>query len=326
MMGKELSICIVGWNVREFLKRCLDSIEEARPRLDYEVIVVDNASRDGSAVLVKEEFPRVTLVRNRRNRGFAAACNQAIELSRGKFILLLNPDTIVTPGALEEMIRFLRDHPEAGGAGPRLLNPDGSSQPSARAFPNFKSALQQFTILGSLGFFRGEKRRYLMKAFDYDQPGEIDQPMGSALFFRKDAVVEVGGMDETFFLYFEEVDLCRRLRQADYSLWYNPRAAIIHFGGASTDQADARAMFWLLQSLLYYFKKHRGREKTARFKIIFKPLFIIGLLWGLIRNGVELAVKFTLGYSRLRVRRSARRLKGRLRFLTDHLIRFLLKA
>lgn len=320
----DLSICIVSWNVKELLRDCLASIRAARPELRYEVLVVDNGSRDGSTAMVKEEFTEVAVIRNRINRGFAAACNQAIRDSRGRYLVLLNPDTRVREGALEEMVGFLDRHPDAGGGGPKLVNPDGTLQPSVRAFPNFKSSLQQFTILGDIGLFRRSRREYLKKDFDYEQAAVIDQPMGAALFLRRGALEEVGLLDETFFLYFEEVDLCRRLSGAGWNLWYNPRAVIVHAGGRSTAQATAQAFFRLQESQFRYFTKHFGSIATTRFKLFFKPLFLLGLYWSIIRDGLAV-VAGSLSRSSPRAReRRRRRLRRRWHFLTGYLIDFLL--
>ncbi len=324
MEEPDLSICIVSWNVKRALGDCLDSIREVRPALRYEVVVVDNASDDGSGDMVREKFPESELIRNHSNLGFAAACNQAIRRSRGRYMVLLNPDTRVREGALEEMVGFLDARPAAGGGGPRLIYPDGRHQPSVRAFPTFKSSLQQFTLLGDLGLFRGARSRYLRLDFPYDRAAVVDQPMGAALFLRREALEEVGLLDEGFFLYFEEVDLCRRLTGAGRLLWYNPLSIIVHEGGRSTEQAGARARYWFLQSQFRYFSKQEGAVRTARFKLLFKPLFLAGLYWSIIRGSVSLlwaaAVRRDPGIRE----RKRLRLRVKWRFLTEYLLDFLL--
>ncbi len=320
----DLSICIVSWNVKELLRDCLISIRAANPDLSCELLVVENDSWDGSGVMVRDEFPEVTLIKNRVNRGFAAACNQAIEKSRGRYIVLLNPDTRVRDGSLEERVRFLDQHPSAGGGGPKLLNPDGSLQPSIRSFPTFKSSLRQFTILGDLGLFRRALREYLKKDFDYEQASIVEQPMGAALFLRRAVLDEVGFLDESFFLYFEEVDLCRRLSGAGFALWYNPRAAIIHAGGRSTGKAGSRAILWFFKSQFRYFTKEFGPDATARFKVLFKPLFLLGLYWSIIQNTVSLLGAYLVGDPPGEKERKENRLRQRWRFMTRYLIDFLL--
>jgi len=285
--------------------------------------VVDNCSRDGTGDMVANDFPETVLIRNDRNRGFAAASNQAIRSGRGRYLLLLNPDTLVREGALEEMVGFLDRRPTAGGAGPRLLNPDGSLQPSVRAFPTMAAAFQRFTILGSLGLFRRARSDYLQTDFDYDRPAVVDQPMGAALFLRREALAEVGILDEGFFLYFEEVDLCRRLTRSGRSLWYNPEATIVHRGGASTGQQGARALFFFFRSQFRYFEKVSGRAGAGAFKLIFKPLAVLDIYWSLILTGLALAGGRLAGQSP--ERREKRRIRARLKwdFLSRYLWKFL---
>jgi len=320
----DISICIVSWNVKDLLRECLSSIYDSAPELRYEVVVVDNNSRDGSGELVRENFPKITLIPNRVNCGFAAACNQAIRQSRGRYILLLNPDTRIQSGSLEEMLRFLDERPFSGGGGPKLINPDGTLQPSIRNYPTFKSSLGRFTILGDLGFFRSSGNHYLARDFDYGCPSIVEQPMGAALFLRRDALDDVGGLDESFFLYYEEVDLCSRLSQAGRVIWYNPDAVIIHVGGGSTEKAGARARFQMQESQFKYFAKHFGSSPTMWFKIIFKPLFLMGEYWSLIRNLVSLMGTYISRGSRSEKERKIGRLKTRWNFLTKYMIDFLL--
>lgn len=319
----DLSICIIAWNVREVLRDCLSSIRQTAPELDYEILVVDNSSRDGTGEMVEAEFPEAILIRDTTNRGFAAGCNRAIRAGRGRYLLLLNPDTLVTAGALEEMVRFLDRRPEAGGAGPKLLNPDGSRQPSVRGFPTFASAFGRFTILGKLGFFRRAGSDYLQAGFDGGRPAVVDQPMGAALFLRREALDEVGLLDEGFFLYFEEVDLCRRLTRAGRPLWYNPAAEIVHRGGESTGQEEGRALLHFFQSQFRYFEKVYPPARARLFKLVFKPLALLGICWSMILNGLALAggYLFLSLAGRREKKRSRLKLKGE--FLARYFFDFL---
>lgn len=319
----DLSICIVAFNVRADLEECLRSIRRARPEIDCELLVVDNRSRDGTGEMVESGFPEATLIPNDRNRGFAAASNQAIRAARGRYLLLLNPDTLVPAGALEEMVDFLDRRPAAGGGGPRLLNPDGSLQPSVRAFPTIPSALGQFTILGDLGLFRRARNRYLQTGFDYGRPAVVDQPMGAALFLRRAALEEVGLLDEGFFLYFEEVDLCRRLTRAGRPLWFNPAAEIVHRGGASTGQEGGRALFYFFQSQFRYFQKVAGPLPAGFFKLVFKPLAAAGIYWSLLITGLSLAGGRLAGLPAERRERRRARLELKWEFLSRYLWKFL---
>ncbi len=323
LLQPDLSICIVAWNVREVLRDCLRSIRRAAPDLDYQILVVDNCSGDGTGTMVESEFPEVVLIANSRNRGFAAACNQALGASRGRYLVLLNPDTLVSAGALEEMVRFLDLHPAAGGAGPRLRNPDGSPQPSVRGFPTISSALGKFTILGELGFFRRSAADYLQADFDYDRPAVVDQPMGAALFLRREALDEVGLLDERFFLYFEEVDLCRRLTRSGRPLWYNPAAEIVHRGGESTGQEGGRALYYFYQSQFRYFQKVYSPARARIFKLAFKPLAVLGLLWSMALNGLCLAGGYLARIPAERRERKRARLRLKREFFSRYLREFL---
>lgn len=320
----DISVCIVSWNVKPLLRECLLSIITSKPELSYEIMVVDNNSADGSPDMVKGEFPSVILVSNQINRGFAAACNQAIRISRGRYVLLLNPDTLIHCGALEKMVQFLDQKPSAGGGGPRLNNPDGTLQPSIRMYPSFKSSFHQFTILGDLGIFHRAGNKYQARDFNYHRASIVDQPMGAALFLRKKALDEVGLLDESFFLYYEEVDLCLRLSRAGWSLWYNPDSVIVHIGGGSTNKTVVQSRFLMLESQFKYFSKHLGKVPTARFKILFKPLFLLGEYWSFLRNLISLIGTYICNGSRSDKERKKNRLRMRWDFFTGYTLDFLL--
>jgi hypothetical protein len=224
------------------------------------------------------------------------------------------------------MVRFLDAHPTAAAAGCRLLNPDGSLQPSVRSFPTPAAALGIFTLLGQLGFFRSARRRYLRADFDYSRESRIEQPMGAALFLRREAVERAGGMDEGFFLYMEEVDLCRRLADAGHEIWYNPQASIVHWGGKSTEQAGALAVFNLLRGLLRYFRKHRPGVGTSCFIAIFKPLCLSGTVWGMLGAGFSLLFRSLFGAPADKVEKSRRRFLGKWAFLNDYALEFLFRT
>ncbi|HOO77884.1 MAG TPA: glycosyltransferase family 2 protein [bacterium] len=277
----ELSVCIVSWNVRELLLACLDSVRRELAGLEGEIVVVDNASGDGSADAVRLDFPEAGLIANPENVGFARACNQAWKRTRGRYVLLLNPDAELGSGSAAEMISFLDRQSRPGAGGCRQLGPDGALQPSVRAFPTLATGWEQFTVLGRLGFLRGERRRYLAQDFDYARAASIDQPMGSALFLSRRAVEEVGLFDEGYFMYFEEVDLCWRLARAGYSIHYNPLATVVHHGGASASQAGPQTRAWLLTGYLRFMRKRYGNERVDRYLSWFRPLARARLGWDL---------------------------------------------
>lgn len=319
-----LSIIIVSWNVREDLKQCLRSIAENPPSGDYEVIVVDNASTDGTAASIKKEFPKISFTGNTENRGFAAANNQGIKISKGQYILLLNPDTIVHTGALDTLTRFMDENQDAGACGPKLLNADGTTQASARRFPTFGGALYRHTILRNLRIFRGSYEKWLMKDFDHGRRCDVDQLMGAALMLRRTAIEQVGALDEKFFMYYEEVDLCRRLKEAGWRTVFVPETTITHLGGSSARQVPASRRAMMLASMLGYFRKHHGTGKTALFNIFFKPGVIIAEVSRLISGTIGYLCAFATGNEKMKEKSKAK-MKVSWEFLAKHSRRFLFK-
>ncbi len=269
-----LSICIVNWNTRELLRACLRSIERYPPAEPYEVIVVDNASTDGSAEMVRAEFPNVFLIANAENRDYAAGNNQALRQARGEFILLLNPDTEMHPDTLQRAIDFLRAHPEVGAIGAKQLYPNGRLQPSLRAFPTPRNLL--FEVLGLAKLFPRSRlfATYRYGWFPYDRPLEVDQPMGTFLMVRRAVVEQVGLMDEAFPLFFNDVDWCYRIKQAGWKIMFVPDVVITHHGGASTRQVRLSAIRESHRALEAFYRKHyRSRL----------PVWAYGAIIGLIR-------------------------------------------
>lgn len=255
-MALPLSICIVNWNTREHLRECLTSIEDHPPGCAYEIIVVDNASSDGSAQLVAREFPRVRLIANQRNEQYARANNQALRASAGEMLLLLNPDVRLLPGAIDALLAFMAAHPAAGACAPQLLNPDGSVQRSVRSFPTPGALLADLVGLARL-FPRSERLgRYRLTYWKHDTVREVDQPMASALMVRRRALLQVGLFDEQFPLFFNDVDLCYRLRKAAWRIYFVPQARAIHRIGASTAQARRRALRLSQEGLARFYRKH----------------------------------------------------------------------
>lgn len=271
----DLSIIIVNWNTRDLLARCLTSLYAGpsfAPFVAFETFVVDNASTDGSAAMVRERFPWVRLIENRENVGFARANNQAIRESgacpapgrRSRYLLLLNPDTEVRSGALEALVRFMDEHPEAGAAGARLLNPDGSLQPSCSPFPTLG---REFWRLFHLDAFR-PLAHYNMARWDPKAPRTVDAVQGACIILRWEALEQVGLLDEDYFIYTEEVDLCYRLRRTGWQVYWAPEAAVIHYGGQSTQQMRGEMFLRLYASKVLYFRKHHGRLKARAYKLI----------------------------------------------------------
>ncbi len=320
-----LSIIIVSWNVRQPLVACLQSLERHPPADPPEVIVVDNASTDGAVEVVRRDFPWASVLRNEENCGFAAANNRGIAVAQGEYLLLLNPDTLVHPRALETLCAFLHAHPDVGACGPRLLNEDGTLQPSARQFPSFRASLYRHTILRHLFVFRGHYRRWMMSDFPYDRQRDIDQLMGAALMLRRSAVDQVGLIDERFFMYYEEVDLCHRLRQAGWRIVFVPEATITHLGGESARQVPVAARIMMLNSLLGYFRKHRGRIATGLFNCLFKPGVVAKWLCDLV-VGASLYLTAWLTFDPARRRKAAATVRDSALLLARHSWWLLFKA
>jgi len=252
-----LSIAIVNWNASRFLVECLQSLQAHPPSVEHEIFVVDNASDDFDERDFRAKFPHVKLIVNPYNAGYARANNQAIEASRGEYVLLLNPDTRVTEHALDKLIAFMDSHPDAAACGPKLVRPDGSVERSVRSFPYPAAVAFEFTglsrILPRSRVFGG----YRMRWFSYDEEAEVDQPMGSCLMLRRTAVEQVGVLDESFPIFFNEVDWLYRAKQMGWKVYFTPAAVVVHHGGASTAQAGRRKMIREShESLVRFYAKH----------------------------------------------------------------------
>lgn len=282
----KFSIIIVSWNVKKDLINCLNSISENQPAEKHEVIVIDNASTDGTVEMLRNDFPKIVTIVNGENRGFAAANNQGINIAKGQYILLLNPDTIIHPKSLEVLINFMDDNSGVGVCGPKLLNDDDSIQRSARHFPSFRGALYRHTAFKFLGIFKDEYKKWLMKDFGYNEQRDVDQLMGAAMLIRKSVLDSIGGMDERFFMYYEEVDLCFRIKQAGWRVVFMSEAVITHLGGQSSGQIPAEKQLMAMASLLKFFRKHRGKPATMIFGVTFKTAMVIGNIITIVVNAI----------------------------------------
>lgn len=264
MDAPALSVVVVSFNVAPLLVRCLRAVLAERVPGGHEVIVVDNASADGSAALVRERFPEVRLVANEANVGFARATNQGLALARGRALLLLNPDTEPQPGALATLLDFLDRHPDAAAVGPALRNPDGTRQRACFRFPTIVMFfLDLFPLHPRLmesrlnGRYPAERR---------ERPFRIDHPLGACMLLRREALEDVGPLDEGYFIYCEEVDWCWRARKAGWQIYHVPQAVVVHVGGQSTRQAPEAMFVALYRSRLRLLARHYGplRRGVAR--------------------------------------------------------------
>ena len=245
----KLSIVIVSYNVRTYLEQCLQSVQKALEGIEGEVFVVDNHSEDDSVAVVRSDYPWVRLIESPENVGFARANNIAIRQSEAEYVLLLNPDTVVEEDTLRQSLAFMDSHPEAGGAGVMMHNADGTLAPeSRRAIPT-----PWVSCLKMLGF----TKRYYMSHLPWDQPSQIEVISGAFCLLRKKALDEIGLLDETFFMYGEDIDLSYRLLKGGWQNWYLPYS-IIHFKGKSTQKSDYRYVHIFYQAMLIFFRKHYG--------------------------------------------------------------------
>ena len=260
----DLSISVVNWNGRGVIEHCLESILKARRSLSLEIFGVDNASSDESQALIRGRFPELTLIENQENRGYAAANNQALERAQGRYCLILNNDTVTQKGALETMVGFMDTHTNVGIVGGRLLNLDGSFQPSMnRRFPNLLDLFLDEMFLFSVVYYRLIKTRFgsrLISHFrDSDAPKEAAWIGGACMLVRREVLKTVGGIDDRFFFYREDCDWCLRTRKAGWKVVYLPTAVFVHAWGHSSQLNTEKISFESRRSVLYFFKKHQGR-------------------------------------------------------------------
>ena len=280
----DVTVSIVNWNTRDELRGCLKSVLSQDGSVKFEVIVVDNASSDGSAAVVSSEFAgRVTLIANDKNLGFGAAHNQAIDVSKGRYVFLLNPDCRLLEGdVLRRMVDFLDANPDVGMLGPKVVYPDGSLQYSARRFPTMFAAAFRHTILGKLFPKNRYVREYMMTDWAHDQVIDVDWLSGSALMVRRKTFERIGVLDEKFFMYCEDVDWCKRAHLGGWRVVYYPMTSISHRIGAASDQNAIAMIKQHHKSMLRYFLKYESRSP----RILLMPL-ILGALWWRTRSRIS---------------------------------------
>lgn len=281
-----LTIIIVSWNVRDLLRKCLRSLSPASPGPGpkSEIIVVDNASSDGSPEMVGAEFPEVRLIRNAENRGFTAANNQGLALSRGQYLLLLNPDTEVVDDAVATMLGYMEAHPRVGVLGPQLRYPDGCLQSSRRRFPSLATALVESTVIQEWW----QDNRFLRRYYMEDTPDGVVQPVdwvvGACLIVRREACDQVGALDEGFFMYSEEMDWCHRMKDAGWEVIYLPTATVLHHEGKSSEQVVPARHIHFQSSKVRYFRKYHGRVQGELVRVFLLATYVFqlgreGLKW-----------------------------------------------
>ncbi len=264
----DISILIVSYNVAPFIARCLDSLASASGHCDYEVVVVDNGSADASLDAIQNAAPRATVIDLGRNTGFAHGVNQAMLRARGRHLLLLNPDTVAEPGSIYALVRYLDEHSEVGVAAPLLLNPDGSDQGTARRFPTPAAGLLGRRSLLTRIFPNNRwSRQYLLgREQPHDRPFQCDWVSGACLAIRRSVVDEIGGLDEGFFMHWEDADWCRRVKEHGLLVTTVPDAVVYHDEGGSRKGWPARQVVHFHRSAYHYYTKHhmRGAKSVLR--------------------------------------------------------------
>jgi N-acetylglucosaminyl-diphospho-decaprenol L-rhamnosyltransferase len=288
-MPELLSVIIVSWNVRELLRRCLISLAPHRDAIPMQVIVVDSASGDGSAEMVAADFPWVELVASPDNVGFPAANNIGLDIARGRYLLLLNPDTEVVGEALATLIAYLEANPGVGIAGPQLLNPDGSVQSSRRRFPTLATGFFESTWLQPFAPRRLLARYYAEDLAD-GETGAVDWVTGAAIMARREVVEQVGGLDPGYFMYSEELDWCRRIRDAGWRVVYLPAAQIVHHAGKSSEQAVTARHINFQRAKLRYYRQYHGSGAAWLLRLFLLASYVLQI-------GVE-GAKGLLGHKR----------------------------
>ncbi len=287
----DVSVLIVSWNVRELLLRCLRALPAAvGDDLSYEVIVVDNASSDGTVPALRQAFPQVKLIANADNRGFTGGNNQALAAAQGDYLLLLNPDTEAAPGAIAELVHYLQAHAHVGIVGPQLRYGDGSVQSSRRRFPGLFTLFSESTIVQEYLPWLPCFGRYVLADVPDDHPQEVDWIVGAAMLARRQVYETIGGLDERFFMYSEEMDWCRRARQAGWAVVYDPAATIVHYEGKSSEQVVAARHCRFFRSRVLYTRKYHGR--------VWAEVLRRWLLFTFVVQWLREAAKWLLGHKR----------------------------
>lgn len=249
---KDLSIVVLSWNTEDLLRACLESLARIEPGLDVETVVVDNASTDGSAAMVRERFPACRLIVNARNLGYAEGNDVGIRAARGRHVFLLNSDTEVLPDAPRRLVEYLDAHPDCGAVGAKLLNKDGTLQRACMRFPGFGVLVGFDTWFGKHGPLKRVIDRYFYRDFDHESSRDVDQPPAAALALPRAVLDRVGLLDPDLFLFFNDVDLCRRIRAKGYAIHYLAEARVVHHGGASTARYGDFALEWHKNRARYY--------------------------------------------------------------------------
>jgi GT2 family glycosyltransferase len=266
-----LSVIIVNWNTAGLLEACLESIRQNATGLRYEVIVVDNGSSDGSVGMVKRRFPEAILIANPTNVGYARANNQGLSRASGRYLLLLNSDTEVTEGAPDTLLAYIEGHPRVGAVGPRLIRPDGTLQQSCDLFPLRPWEMAWERVVDRLWPQNAVTRRGRVARWDLSQPLAVDWLVGAALLVRREVIAGVGGLDDRFWMYAEDLEWCYRMRQAGWEVHYLPHATVYHRQRGSSERTPELARQLARQreeSLVLFYRKHYGSAAALGLRVV----------------------------------------------------------
>jgi len=281
----DLSIIIVSYNTKDLTRKCLGSIYENVKGVSFEVICIDNDSRDGSQEMIKKEYPQVKLIESKKNLGYAKGNNLGIEESKGKYVLLLNSDTIILPNSLKRVFDFMEEHSDAGAASPKLLNPDGSIQYCVRTLPDIKTATLQ--TLGWHKLFPKNKvtAKYYRTDLDYNKILSVDSIGTTCYMIRREVLQKIGLLDEDFFMYNVDLDFNKRIKDAGYNIYYMPDAKIIHYGGVSVNKSSYKGLIEQHQGMWLLYKKHYAAKRNPILNLlIYKAIYL--------RLGIKLILAF----------------------------------
>lgn len=274
----DVSVVIVTWNTRDLLLEVLRSLYAETRDVSFEVIVVDNASDDGTSEVVRSRFPEVRLLELATNRGFTGGNNEGFKVARGRYVLLLNSDTIVLPTTVVPLVRFLDEHPRAGCAGARHLNADGSLQRSMDDVPSLLADALYYTELFRVPVIRRWLSRRCAWWSDHDIEREAGWVNGACMMVRRDVITEIGGLDERLFIYGEELDWCYRMQQAGWTVHFIPSAEVIHLGGKAMDNAADRRAQLLMEGQLHFYREHQSSRTCAAFSVVLALTAVVRLL------------------------------------------------
>jgi GT2 family glycosyltransferase len=284
----ELSVVIVSYNTRELLKKCIQSIYMTYPNNNLEILVVDNGSSDGSPTMVRDEYGNVILIENKENLGFAKANNIAINISKGRYVLLLNPDTVVTEGCLDKCIQYLDEHKDIGVLGCKVVLPDGKLDLACRrSFPTPEVSFYRMTGLSKLFPKNKLLAQYNLTYLDENETYEVDSVVGAFMMGRREVIERVGMLDEDYFMYGEDIDWCYRIKQAGWKVIYFHEAEIAHYKGASGGKKNPRIIREFYRAMYLFYKKHYKSKYS---------IFVTGFIY----SGISFKLMLSLAINQLK--------------------------